>query len=215
MKTRLPPSVPRLGLTLVTVMSLLAVGCTSIEDCSLTYRVWNGEMGHRWVSAPAPDPQLALFEASAKSDVLVQYNSLSDKSGNVKRQAYLLQESQPRIINGRKPLYVDPALANDMKPIPISPAEATGPMVATPATTASNAPSAELHAVLMADNQHFKLFLDADRVETYQLPIYVESSGRAMQIIATPFAVAGDTLMVAGIIAMVAALAWLESGAPH
>jgi hypothetical protein len=203
-----------LGTSLVTSLSLLAAGCESVEDCSLTYHVWNGNMSHRWVSAPTPDPQLALFEAP--SDILVQYNSLSDRSGNVKRQAYFLQENQPRILNGKKPRYIDPMLANDMKPIEVAKASAediTG--TNTSPTVAIAQPVSDLHAVLMPDHQHFKLIEGTDRVETYQLPIYVETGSKTLQIIATPFAVAGDTVMVAAFIAAIGALAWLECGAPH
>ena len=200
----------------ITALSLFTAGCQNLEDFSLTYHVWGGEMSSRRVSAPAPEPHIALFEVPAKSDFLVAYDALNDASGNVNRRAYLLQENQFKISNGKKPKFLDPALAKDLKPVEIVKAS-TESMTATNASPAVIAapPVSELHAVLTPDNQHFKLVFDAEHAETFQLPIYVETGGKTLQIIATPFAVAGDTVMVAAFIAAIGALAWLECGAPH
>jgi hypothetical protein len=64
---------------LVAVFVLLLTGCTTVEKYSLTYRLWdNGDL-RKW-SEPAPNPNLALFEATNAADVLVQYDALKQVS---------------------------------------------------------------------------------------------------------------------------------------
>ena len=47
---------------------LLGTGCETIEKYSLTYRLWdNGDL-RKW-SEPAPNPKLAMFEATNHADV--------------------------------------------------------------------------------------------------------------------------------------------------
>ena len=198
----------RLGWVL-SLVGMVTSGCQSVEDCSLTYRVWNGELGHRRLSMPAPEPRLALFEAPSASDILVQYDSLNEVGGKIRRRAYWLQKNQPKILNGKKPDFVNPAIAAGLEAIPVLSRNNDATNQAAPAVASEPSP-AGLHAELMPDKGQFSLFLE-DRAETYRLPIYNQKSGVALQVALTPLAVLGDTVMVAGVAALVVAVAWAES----
>jgi len=49
---------------------------------------------------------------------------------------------------------------------------------------------------------------------TFDLPVYVETSGTPIRIVLTPFAVAGDTVMVGVVAAFVGFVLWVQCGAP-
>jgi hypothetical protein len=49
---------------------------------------------------------------------------------------------------------------------------------------------------------------------TFDLPVYVETSGTSIRIILTPFAVAGDSVMVGAVAAVIGFLLWAQIGAP-
>ena len=48
----------------------------------------------------------------------------------------------------------------------------------------------------------------------FDLPVYVETSGTPIRVALTPFAVAGDTVMVGAVAAVVGFLLWAQIGAP-
>ncbi len=75
------------GLAVVCV--LLLPGCAAVEKHSLTYRVWDTDEWRKF-SEPAPDPKLALFEATNHTDLLVQYDAFSEKRSRVERHTYCL-----------------------------------------------------------------------------------------------------------------------------
>jgi len=49
---------------------------------------------------------------------------------------------------------------------------------------------------------------------TFNPPVYTETSGTPTRIVLTPFAVAGDTVMVGAVAAVVGFLLWAQIGAP-
>ncbi len=49
---------------------------------------------------------------------------------------------------------------------------------------------------------------------TFDLPVYPETSGTLTRVVLTPLAVAGDTVMVGAVAAVVGCVLWLEGGAP-
>lgn len=81
----------RLGLAIAAV-SLLA-GCATVEEYSLTYRVWGNNSCCKF-SDPASNPNLALLEAANHADVLVRSDASSQKHSRVARHAYYLHPSQ-------------------------------------------------------------------------------------------------------------------------
>jgi len=40
---------------------LMVTGCETVQQCSLSYRLWDNETFCKW-SEPSPNPHLALFE---------------------------------------------------------------------------------------------------------------------------------------------------------
>jgi hypothetical protein len=196
----------RAALRLVAVGFLLLVtGCETVEKYSLTYRLWdNGDM-RKW-SEPAPDPSLALFDATNGTDVLVQYAAVSERHSSVQRRAYYLQQNEALIGAGKKPELVGLEVADGMKPIAVLP---------TLSAVSNLSPEPPAYAVVTEGGRGFTLFRPPEPETTYDFPVYPETSGTPTRLVLTPFAVAGDTVMVGMVAAVVGFCWWLQSGAPH
>ena len=192
----------RLGLGIVVV--LLLTGCETVEKYSLTYRVWNNDDWRKF-SEPAPNPNLALFEATNHADVLVQYDAFSEKHSTVKRRAYYIRPNQARVGAGTKPELVKPSVADGMKPIPVLP---------TQGALTNQPPGLPAYAVVTKEGRGFTLYRPMESESTFDLPVYTETSGTPTRIVLTPFAVAGDTVMVGAVAAAVGFLLWAQIGAP-
>ncbi len=189
---------------MVTGLLLLGTGCQTFEKYSLTYQLWsNGEL--RSFSEPAPNPNLALFEATNHSNLLVQYDALSEKSSTVKRRAYLLQPNEARTAPARKPKWVKPSVADGMRPVPVLPA---------PGVITNQSLVLPAYAVLTKEGRGFTLHRPRESEATFDLPVFVESSGIPTRMMLTPFVVVGDTLMVGAVVAGAGFLMWVHSGAP-
>jgi hypothetical protein len=183
---------------------LLGTGCETVEKYSLTYRVWDKDNWRKF-SEPAPNPNLALFDATNRADVLVQYDALSEKHSTVKRRAYYLQQNEARIATGTKPKWVKPSVADGMKSIPVLPTQGDS----------TNVPSELLsYAVVTEEGRGFTLYRPMESESPFDLPVYAETSGTATRIVLTPLAVAGDTVMVGAVAAGVGFLLWVQFGAP-
>ena len=179
----------------------LGTGCTTVEKYSLTHRLWdNGDL-RKW-SEPAPNPDLALFAATNAADVLVQYDALSEKRSAVKRRAYYLQENEARVAGGKKPRFVNSSQAAGLTPIPV---------LKWDSGNTNSPPDLAGYAVTAEDGRRFDLYPSTGRRETHDLPVYPESSGTPMRVALTPFAVAGDTLMVAGVVVFIGIIVLAES----
>ena len=189
---------------LAAVLVLLLTGCETVEKYSLTYRVWDNDDWRKW-SEPAPNPNLALFQSTNYADVLVQYDAFSEKHSKVKRCAYYLHPNQARMDAATKPELVKPSGADRMKSIPV--------LVAQGSLT--NQPSKlPTYAVVTKEGRGFTLYRARESESTVDLPVYVETSGTPIRIVLTPFAVAGDTVMVGVVAAVVGFLVWAQIGAP-
>jgi hypothetical protein len=189
---------------LVAVFALLLTGCATVEKYSLTYRVWNNDDWRKW-SEPAPNPNLALFQSTNYTDVLVQYDAYSEKHSTVERHAYYLHPSQARIDTGTKPQLVNLWAADGMKPIPV---------LATQGSLTDQPPKLPAYAVVTKEGRRFTIYRSKDSETTFDLPVYVETSGTPTRVVLTPFAVAGDTVMVGAVAAVVGFLLWAQIGAP-
>jgi len=183
---------------------LLLTGCETVEKYSLTYRLWdNGDL--RKFSEPAPDPKLALFEIGSRTNLLVQYDALSEQHSAVKRRAYYLRPNEARIAASKKPKWAEPSAAGGKKPIPVLPTQDAA------ANPASELPA---YAVLTREGRGFTLYPSMESEATFDLPVYAETSGTLTRVVLTPLAVAGDTVMVGAVAAVVGFFGWLEIGAP-
>lgn len=191
-------------LSLGVVVVLLLSGCETVEKYSLTYRVWDNDDWRKF-SEPAPNPNVALFEATNHACVLVEYDAFSEKHSAVKRCAYYLHPNQARVDAGTKPELVKPSAADRTKPIPVLPAQGA----------LTNQPS-ELHAyaVVTKEGRGFTLYRPMESESTFDLPVYTETSGIPTRVVLTPFAVAGDAVMVGAVAAVIGFLVWAQIGAP-
>ena len=183
---------------------LLLTGCKAVEKHSLTYRLWdNGDL-RKW-SEPAPNPNLAIFEATNGTDLLVQYDAFSEKHSVVKRRAYYLLRNEARIDARKKPKLVNLAVADGMKPIVVLP---------TQVAVTNLPPGTAAYAVVTKEERGFTLYRPPQPAATFDLPVYAEASGTPTRIALTPFAVAGDTVMVGMVAAVIGFYMWVQSGAP-
>ena len=183
---------------------LVGAGCQTVEKYSLTYRVWNNADWRKF-SEPAPNPHLALFESTNRADVLVEYDALSEKRSTLKRQAYYLEENEGRIAAGKKPKLVPPSVAGGMQAIPVLP---------TPVAATNLPPARASYSVLTKEGRAFTLYRSAAPEGKFDLPVYAETSGTATRLVLTPFAVAGDTVMVGAVAGLAGFFLWVQSGAP-
>src|SRR6266852_3069296 len=170
---------------------LLLTGCETTQKYSLTYKLWSNPELANWAE-PAQAPHLALFVGPPGQDVLVQYDETRERKEAVSRRAYFLAQSAGRIAKGKKPHFVNPHLARTMAPVPIE--------VGTPRTRNVAPQRAALIAICNDQACEFWLFRDSKLEGPFQLPAYLESNGNLTRVALTPFAVAGDTVMV-GIVA--------------
>jgi hypothetical protein len=184
---------------------LLLTGCETVENYSLTYRLWDNGNLRKW-SEPAPDPKLALFEATNRADVLVQYEACSEQHSTVKRRAYFLRQNEARVAAGKPPELVALSAADELKPIPVVDAQSG---------VANLPPEPHAYAIVNKEGRAFTLYRSLEAETTFDLPVYPETSGTPIRIVLTPFAVAGDTVMVGVVSAVVGFFVWLEMGAPH
>ena len=70
------------------------------------------------------------------------------------------------------------------------------------------------YAVVTRNGRGFILYRPPESEAVFDLPVYVETSGIPPRIVLTPFAVAGDTVMVGVVAAAVGFAAWVHIGAP-
>ena len=183
------------------LLLLVLSGCEAARKHSLTYRLWtNGEMNS--YCEPAGEPNLALFEATNRADILVLYNAVSEKHGGVHRRAYLLHRETSRVSKRKRPHFVNAEAARGQRPIPV--------LERTPADSAGDQTEC---AIPMRERGSFTLYRRGEKPSSYELPVYQERSGTFLRTALTPFAVAGDTVMVGGVAAVVAFVWWVEGGA--
>jgi hypothetical protein len=175
---------------------LLTAGCATVQDYSLTYKLWNNAELRRFAE-PAPEPHLALFSNPRSEDLLVQYDEVREQDVTVRRRAYFMRQNAERISRREKPRFVDPQLASAMEPVPVC-----------AALSETNNPALEILPLFAmftrSDGQDFVLLRHGTAEGPYTLPAYVESNANFVRVAFTPFAVAGDTIMV-GLVASIAA----------
>ena len=189
----------------ITGLLILSAGCTTVEDYSLTYKLWNNPQLRRFAE-PAPDPHLALFARPPNNDALVQYDETREQNEVVHRRAYFVKQNAERIGLQKKPHFVNPQIANTMDQIP---------QRETPPGSTNLAPSSCSFVAMSTNSGHEFLILRNDTTEgPYALPTYLESNGNFLKVALTPFAIAGDTVLV-GLVASVAAAYIYAAGTVH
>jgi hypothetical protein len=182
------------------VLVALVCGCETVRDYSLTCRLWDGEV--RSYCEPLSNPDLALYDAASKKDVLVQYNSISDRQEGIRRRAYFLEANRARIQAGKAPHFVH------RKPRPGWPAI---PVSGQPAPVGDSV-STNIHARM--SGKSFTLYRQDQLPETCPLPDYRDDHQVLMRAALTPFAVTGDAIMAGTVVGLVAAYCYVASGGP-
>ena len=175
---------------------VLAAGCTTVQDYSLTYKLWNNAELRRFAE-PASDPHLALFASRQSDEVLVEYDEIREKDEMVRRRAYFLRQNAERIARAEKPRFVNLQLASSMDTIPVCAAlsETNNPAFKSlPLFGMSTGPG----------GQEFILLRYGTTEGPFALPTYVESNATFVRVAFTPLAVAGDTVMVGLVASFVA-----------
>ena len=186
----------------VVVMAISLTGCETVKEYSLSHKLWtNGEMSS--FAEPASDPRLALFANRRGEDVFVQYDETSEKNEQVRRRAYFLEPNAERIAQHKRPRFVDPQAAAMMNPVPQS---------QTRAWMTNVSPAQTSLTVWSENGREFSLLRDGPAEGPYALPTYWESNGTLVRVILTPFAVAGDTVMVGVVGSVVVLIGACESG---
>src|SRR2546422_860592 len=142
----------------------------------------------------------------ANNDALVQYDEIREQNEVVHRRAYFVKQNAERIGLQKKPHFVNPQIANTMDQIP---------QRETPPGSTNLAPSSCSFVAMSTHSGHEFLILRNDTTEgPYALPTYLESNGNFLKVALTPFAIAGDTVLV-GLVASVAAAYIYAAGTVH
>jgi hypothetical protein len=177
------PNVLRL-LGVVAPFLFFASGCAMTHDHSWTYKTWANEDFNKW-NKPVQHPHLALFELPDRNDLVVQYDSISEQLSAIKRQTYYLRSNQERIVAGKAPRFVDRALTTGLSPVPVYEAQSFW---------SGNTLDSSNFAILAQSGRHFTWTTLGKEPQTFDLPVYSESTATLKRIGLTPFAVVGDAM---------------------
>ena len=165
-----------LSTPIVLAAALLLNGC-------VTRAVWQ----HKAFHVPAPEPRLQLSVAAHASDVLVEYDSLDERTDKVRRHAYLLSENEDRIARGQKPRLIDSRRYAGRQSIPIYSEQSV-----------SITPPASLYAT--TNRQGFTLHSPRAEPTRHSLPVFFDGVTRTRQVLLTPPALVADATIVGSII---------------
>ena len=188
-----------LSVILAALLAGMAGGCQTAKDCSLTYKLWGNDR-LRSFCEPAPEPNLALFDAESRQDVLVAYDSLSDQCDDIQRRAYFLEANRAIIAARKKPHFVPPNRAAGMKVIPV---------IGGPESVMTNAPG-PFASFATTNKSAFRLHRQGYPPEVCELPVYDDHSATFTRVALTPFAVAGDVVMVGVVAACIGAVMFVS-----
>ena len=178
------------GVALLVLLAAFGGGCETVEQVSLTYKLWDSDTLS--YSQPAANPELAVFLAPAEHDRLVEYNAISDQDGKVVRRAYFLAASEARMARGDAPHYVNPGKLAGLQRIP-------------------NAVSTQAYVLAGRDGKTFTLFQPNQPPERHDLPFYQDDHGTLTRVALTPVAAAGDAVIIGAFGGVMAAWVLCES----
>jgi hypothetical protein len=190
--------------TLVTWMIIAGsvpflTGCEGLANHTLTGHLWQEQTGPVHF-APSTPPNLELYKDNQHGDILVEYDELSDKTGHVKRRAYLLDANEERILAAKKPRFVDVHTADHLAIIPVETHSAPG---------ADSTNGILIRAELSPDGQQFTLISVGQSIGPHRLPIYTGSADHFDRFMFTPMTVTGDAVIYGTMAAAIAGVAYL------
>ena len=152
-----------------------------------TSKVWEQGQFARF-HEPATPSNLRLFQSYPRGDVLVEYDEWRDGDESIRRRAYWLESNNARVQARCKPRFVSIEQASALTPLPA---------IESPSVPAGAAVEGQ-HAVISAQGRGFVLYSADQKVGDYELPVYRDASGRVLQVVLTPIAVAADLTIVGG-----------------
>jgi hypothetical protein len=174
---------------------LIVTGCDTVSDEPMTARLWDPDIAFNH-SAPAPSPNLEVYQTKNHKDLVVVYDEDHDSDGGYTRRAYLLNANQKRIEAEHRPHFTSARRAESLQPVPVE----TNSLAQTNSVIAPG-----LQAVLLPDQKHFELVSYGRSVGTFALPVYVNNSDRAWRIVATPVTLSADVTFYGSVAAVYAA----------
>ena len=165
--------------TIALLLPLLISGCA-------TNALWTKARLDDW-NEPAANPRLQLFDASRQKDFLVVYDEYSERHDSTRTRAYLLNQSEKRVAQGRKPHFVRAQRSRELPPIPV--------WQTLPVANTNFAPA--VYAVISTNKQSFTIY-SSERRTNHDLPVYNDGWGRTDRIALTPVAVVADLTIIGG-----------------
>lgn len=198
MKTRCKSILRHSRVFLAVAVAALGCGCKSVQECSLTCKLWENDQ--RSYCEPLPDPELALFDAAAKNDVLVQYSAISDRHDDVLRRSYFMEANRARVLAGKPPHFFHRKPHDDWEAIPVN------------GQTPSSARLVSTNAYATAKGKDFTLYRRERQPEYCQLPDYRDDHNTLQQVALTPLSFAGDVVIFGSVVGFVFGYEYLQSG---
>ena len=193
------------SILLIVALGLGSTGCTTDTSPFFTCRLWENATFESFYE-PASPANLEAYRSLKPQDLLVTYDESHETRDKVRRRAFYLNANLKRVNQGRKPHFVNPRKADGLVTVAVIP-EAEVQSVATTNGFASISISADGQRLMVREP-------DGEKVE-FRLPTYPAASGPALRVALTPLAVVGDTVLVASVVGIVVAYAWVRTGYVH
>ena len=168
-------------------LSLWGTGCCTEE-------LWDNWPTQHY--QPAPNSEVKMFLCPGNNDVLVQYVEQREKTGAIRPRAYYAMANAEHVLSMKKPYFVKPQAEWKMVMIPV---EMNG---------ITNLP-VPLWAELTPRADGFRLYRHGIPDDWQHLPVYIDKRDQAELILLTPVAVAGDTVIIGGAVAVVGGFCYL------
>ncbi len=193
------------SILLIVALGLGSAGCTTDTSPFFTCRLWQDGTFESFYE-PVTGANLEVYRSLKPQDYLVTYDESHETRDKVRRRAFYLNANLKRVNQGRKPHFVSPRKAVGLATVVVIP-EAEVQSVATTNGFASISISADGQRLMVREP-------DGEKVE-FRLPTYPAASGPALRVALTPLAVVGDTVLVASVVGIVFAYAWVSTGYVH
>jgi len=151
-----------------------------------TKALWENGNLEAW-NQPATNPNLRLFVANQKDDLLVIYDEYSDRSDTTHTRAYWMKKNQKLIDQRNSPHFITTNTYVGFTALPVFPAS----------TNQINSPPP--YAIVTTNGQSFTLHLDNGSIESHDLPCYNDQKGKVEKFALTPLTAAADITIVGGV----------------
>ena len=165
--------------TWLLLLPLFTGGC-------MTQKLWTESALDEW-NEPAPNPNLHLFAANRKGDLLVVYDEYSERHCTTNARAYFLKQNQDIHWQHARPHFVRPDISKSLPAVPVLWTQPFSPL-----------PGA--YAVTSMTSHEFTLFSSGKETGSYELPVYNDRVGQAERVALTPVAVTMDATIIGGVL---------------